>query len=153
MIFHCQECRWVGMGASAAFEHEAYRHDGSQSCWPQGSGGRHEFVRAAWEQRCQDDEDWPWGLACWAPFDGLSGTWLYRLSGVVHRAAYAAKAVLCIRLRRRGPQGRWPVLVAVTGTRDVPTMEGTDHCWTALTVGHGWRPWTWRYSITRESSL
>ena len=152
-MFHCQACNWVGTSDTAAAQHQCGRHDGARTCWPQETGNKRDAQRAAWTQRCRDDENWPWGLGCWELFDGLTGTWLYRLTEQLHRTAYAAKAVACIRLGRRGEVSRWPVVVAVTDQRTVPTMEGTDHYWTELTVAHGWRPRTWRYAIHRESAL
>lgn len=152
-MFHCQACNWVGTTETAAAQHECGRHDGVQTCWPQDFGSARGAMRAAWAQRCGEDEDWPWGLACWEAFDGLTGTWLYRLTERLHRTAYTLKVVACIALGRRGEVSRWPVAVAITDMRTVSTMEGTDHYWTELTVPHGWHPRTWRYAIHRESVL
>ncbi len=153
MIYHCHECGWVGASNTSAYNHELRRHDGARTCWPQASGENRGAARAAWEQRCREDENWPWGLACWELFDRWSDSAWYRATGRAHRAAYALKAAACVLLRRRGACGDRTVLVAVTDQRSVTTMEGNDHVWTELTVGHGWRPRTWRYAIAQESAL
>jgi hypothetical protein len=152
-MFHCQACNWVGTSDTAAAQHECGRHDGATTCWPQDIGSARGAMRAAWQQRCTEDENWPWGLGCWEAFDWLHGTWLYRLTEAAHRTAYTLKTIACLALgRRRTEPARHHVVVAITGCRWVPLIEEPYSAWTELTVSHGWRPRTWKYAINRESS-
>lgn len=111
------------------------------------------WARTALAQRCIEDENWAWGLARWELFDPFSSTEWFRSIDRAHRALYALKAVLCMAMRLRGHFSPDAVLVAVANRKAVPTVEGTDYCWTELTVCRGWRWRTWRYDVRRESAL